>query len=764
MNWDKCLRSWRDHPTFWAVRILATSSFCRFLILFMMGASHGFSAEAEVSFARDVMAVLSKAGCNGGGCHGNQNGKGDLKLSLWGERPIDDLESLLKNPKHVNRDDPTASHILQKPTLQLNHEGEKRFGVDSPEYEVLHRWISAGAPGIPDRAPVVESIEVSPASAILSLPENSEQLRVVARFSDGEIRDVTRWATYETSQLIAEVNQAGLLEFAQPGETAVFVRYLDGRASMRAALIEPAADYEWSGPAPANGVDRHVFAKLQNFRELPAAICDDSLFLRRASLDITGTLPSPDEARQFVADPDPEKRRRLVDRLLASPDYANFWALKWCDLLRVEEKTLDSKGVEKFHGWIREALASGKPLDVFAREILSATGSTYANPPSNFYRALREPVERAEAAAQVFLGSRLKCARCHNHPFEDVRQDDYYRFAALFDGIDYEIVENKRRDKLDKHQFRGEQKVKLVALDKLDEKKVLKHPRSKQPPQPGMLDRDAPALESRDTRLVEMAEWVTSHPNFAKVQANRIWFHMMGRALIEPVDDVRDSNPASNPELMDYLEAELRGKQFDPRHLIRLIANSQTYQWSSDPGGIGGVGNEQNFARATVRRLPAEVVIDAAHRALGIEFKFKDAHESVRAVHMPGVEKIHLSSDPGHGERFLKLFGKPARLMSSDSERSDETTLGQVFELTGGVTLNHLLQQDGNRIGEMLVAGNSDDEIVGSLYWATLTRPPTEHERGATAGYMTAAPGGRRAALEDIAWSLLNAKEFILRK
>ncbi len=250
VNWDKCLRSWRDHPTFWAVRILATSSFCRLLVLFMMGASHGFSAEAEVSFARDVMAVLSKAGCNGGGCHGNQNGKGDLKLSLWGERPIDDLESLLKNPKHVNRDDPAASHILQKPTLQLNHEGEKRFGVDSPEYEVLRRWISAGAPGIPDGAPVVESIEVSPASAILSLPENSEQLRVVARFSDGEIRDVTRWATYETSQLIAEVDQAGLLEFAQPGETAVFVRYLDGRASMRAALIEPAADYEWSDQPP----------------------------------------------------------------------------------------------------------------------------------------------------------------------------------------------------------------------------------------------------------------------------------------------------------------------------------------------------------------------------------------------------------------------------------------------------------------------------------------------------------------------------------
>ncbi|MGI9244232.1 MAG: DUF1549 domain-containing protein [Verrucomicrobiales bacterium] len=744
------------------MRTLATIGLRSALAFCALVAGHGFAG--EVSFSHDVMAVLSKAGCNGGSCHGNQNGKGDLKLSLWGERPGDDFESLFKDPKLVNRDDPAASLILRKPTYQLKHEGEKRFEVDSPEYRVLIEWINAGAPGVPENEASVESIEVQPSAAILNLPEKSEQIRVVAKFSDGEVRDVTRWATYETSNLNAEVSAEGLLEFAQPAETVVFVRYLEGRGSMRAALIKPSGGYQWRGSAPSNGIDRHVFAKLQQFRENPADRCDDSLFLRRASLDITGALPPAEEARRFVSDPDPEKRRKLVDRLLASPDYANFWALKWCDLLRVEEKTLDSKGVEKFHGWIRDALASGKPLDEFAREILSATGSTYANPPSNFYRALREPVERAEAAAQVFLGSRLKCARCHNHPFEDVRQDDYYRFAAVFDGIDYEIVENKRRDKLDKHQFRGEQKVKLVALDKLDKKKILKHPRSNKPPQPGLLDREAPALRSRDTRLEEMSEWVISHPNFAKVQANRIWFHMTGRALVDPVDDVRDTNPASNPELMAFLEEELRANDFDPKHLIRLIANSQTYQFASDPAGSDSVGGEQNFARSTVRRLPAEVVIDSAHRALGIELEFEDAHQSVRAVQMPGVEKVHLSSKPGHGERFLKLFGKPARLMSSDTERSDETTLGQVFELTGGATLNHLLQQEDNRIGKMLEAGEPDSAIVDSLYWATLTRPPTEHERGATAGYLTAAPGGRRAALEDIAWSLLNAKEFILRK
>ena len=744
------------------MRIFITTRFCTLLGAFAIGTSSAVAE--ELSFSRDVMAVLSKAGCNGGSCHGNQNGKGDLKLSLWGERPGDDWQNLLKNPKHVKRDDPAASLILQKPTLQMKHEGEKRFDVGSPDYQVLHEWISQGAPGIPEETPRVRSIEISPPSSILSKPVNSQQILVMATFSDGEVRDVTRWATYETSSLIATVSPAGLIQFAQPGETTVFARYLDGRASMRAAMIEPVVAYRWHGPEPANGIDRNVFDKLRQFSENPAATCDDSLFLRRASLDITGTLPAADEAREFVADSDPDKRRKLVDRLLGSPEYADFWALKWCDLLRVEEKTLDSTGVEKFHGWIRDAIIAGKPLDAFAREILSATGSTYKNPPTNFYRALREPVDRAEATAQVFLGSRLKCARCHNHPFEDVRQDDYYRFAAIFDGIDYEIAENKRRDKFDKHQFRGEQTVKLVALEKLDKKKVLKHPRSKEPPQPGLLDRGAPALESRDTRLVEMADWVTSHPNFARVQANRIWFHMTGRALVDPVDDVRDTNPASNPQLIEWLAEELRGQQFDARHLIRLIANSQTYQFASDPAGATGIGGEQNFARSSVRRLPAEVVIDAAHRALDLSFEFEDAQHSVRAVRMPGVEKVHLSSEPGHGERFLKLFGKPARLMSSDTERSDATTLGQVFELTSGTTLNHLLQAPDNRIGRMIEAGHPDREIVESLYWATLTRPPSAPEIETATAYIAAASGSRREALEDVAWSLLNAKEFILRK
>ena len=715
----------------------------------------------EVSFSRDVMAVLSKAGCNGGACHGNQNGKGGFKLSLWGEKPASDFKAL-RSGGRVNIDEPAASKVLLKPTLQVKHEGKKRFDTGSAEYRILLGWIRAGAGESSDDTPQLESVSVSPEVAMLTAPGNSLALRVTATFSDGEQLDVTRWAVYETSNLIAEVTPAGVVEFAQPGETTVFVRYLSGRASMRAGMIHPRTDYRWSGPAPANTIDKHVFFKLKQFRENPAEACDDATFIRRACLDITGTLPDPIEAKAFVEDDDPGKRARLIDRLLASPEYAEFWALKWADLLRVEEKTLDAKGVEMFHNWIREGLAAGKPLDIFAREVLSSTGSTYGNPPTNFYRALRIPVDRAEAVAQVFLGSRLKCARCHDHPFEDVRQDDYYRFAALFDGIDYEIIENKRKDGYDKHQFRGEQKVKLVALDKLDPKKVLKHPRTQKPPKPGLLDRNAPSLGSFNARLEEMAKWVTSHPNFARVQANRIWFHMTGRALIEPVDDVRDTNPASNPALMDALERELKKSGHDPRHLIRLIANSNTYQFSAEPRG-GTTGSEENFARATVRRYPAEVILDAAHRSLDGPIEFGDQHKSKRSVGMPGVESVHLSRNPGHGERFLKLFGKPPRLTNSDAERNDDTTLGQVFELTGGETVNRLLRQDNNRIGRQLRGGNGNAEIVDTLYWAILTRAPSASERTAMLRHLAAA-GNRRGALEDVAWGLLNAKEFMLRR
>jgi len=436
-------------------------------------------------------------------------------------------------------------------------------------------------------------------------------------------------------------------------------------------------------------------------------------------------------------------------------------SLKWADLLRVEEKTLDPKGVKKTFTWLSEMIQQGKPLDQFAREILCAMGSTYENPPANFYRALRSPVDRAEAVSQVFIGTRINCAKCHNHPFENVRQEDYYRFAAIFDAIDYEIIENKKKDGYDKHRFVGEQIVKLVPIKDMDQKKVLKDPRTKERPVPGFLDSDP--IQSFDHRLDELASWITSHSRFAKVQANRIWFNLIGQPLIDPVDDVRETNPASNPQLIDFLANELINNGFDQRELIRLIANSATYQLSSDPEGVLDVGTEQNFARAKVMRYPAEVVIDAAHQSMSVKAEFSDTSKSNKAISMPGVESVHLSNKPHHEDRFLKVFGKPARLTNSDSERSNETTLAQVFELTAGETINGIIEEEGNRIGQLIEQDKDDLEIIDELYWAVLTRPPSAAEWSMMLSYVSLAEN-RRSAMEDVSWGLLNAKEFLLRK
>ena len=718
--------------------------------------------KGEVSFTRDVMPVLSKAGCNGGGCHGNQNGKGGFKLSLWGENPTLDHKNILSSEKRANPSNPEVSKLLRKPTLLEKHEGDKRFDLESEEYRILHDWLRLGAKNDIDSAPQLESIRIIPSSVLLSAPNKKINLQVKAKFSNGEEKDVSQWAVYESANLGAEVSAGGELEFSQPGETTVFVRYMGGRASMRAALIKANDNYKWKGPSSKNEIDHYVFSKLKLFNQNPSAVSDDLTFLRRVSLDVTGSLPSSDTARSFLSDKRKDKRSILIEELLKSEEYASFWALKWADLLRVEEKTLDSKGVEKIYGWLKAMIGSGKPLDQFTKDILCATGSTYNNPPANFYRALRAPVNRAEAVAQVFIGTRINCAKCHDHPFENVRQDDYYRFAAIFDAIDYEIIENKRKDGFDKHRFVGEQVIKLVSADKF-QNKFLKDPRTKKPPEPGFLDSSSGPIKSFDNRLEEVADWITSHPRFAKVQANRIWSNLVGQPLVDPIDDVRETNPASNPELLQFLSKELIESGFDQKHLIRLITNSITYQLSSDPGLVLNVGTDLTFARAKVMRYPAEVIIDAAHKSMSIESEFSDSFKSKSAITMPGVDSVHLSKNPHENDKFLKIFGKPARLTNSDAERSNETTLAQVFELTAGKTLNTILSHQENKIGQLLKNGKDDLEIIDELYWSILTRPPVDEEWSAFLSYLNMS-SNRRSALEDVAWSLLNAKEFLLRR
>lgn len=713
-------------------------------------------AETAPSFRHDVMPLFSKMGCNAGACHGSGNGKGNLKLSLRGENPAADFAELTQNrkSKRLNVDDPDASFLLRKPAKLVEHEGGQRFAPDSEEYRLLRTWIAAGAQDAPE-TPALTGLTVSPAEAVVE--GTAVALRATASFSDGTTRDVTRWAVMEPSNLLAKVQRDGAVTAEKAGETTVIVRFEHLQTPVPLAFLPARPDFQWSTPEPANFIDQHVWAKLQKVRVLPSAVCNDVTFVRRVCFDLAGRAPTRAEAESLVNDPAPDKRARMVDTLLASDDYAAWWAVKWADLLRLEERVLDETGTTGFHRWLRESLAQDKPMDEFSREILTALGSTYEHPPANYYRALREATLRAETTAQIFLGTRLACAKCHNHPFERWTQDDYYRFAAVFDGMDYIVLQNRRKDENDKLEFVGEQVIHL------DGKHVLKDPRTNKEPAPGLIGDGAPALSTGPERLQEMAAWLTSpqHPLFAKVHVNRAWAHLMGRGLVDPVDDFRFTNPASIPALLDALAAQFIQDGMRLKPLLRLICTSRTYQLSSEPNTTNAE-DEINFARAYVRRLPAEPLLDALHAALDVDFATAGAPDATRAVHIPGARFITKSRKNAPAELFLKEFGKPPRATACECERSSASSLSQVFTLTSGPGLDNLLRTKDNRIGELLHSGKAPAEILTDLYWHTLSRPPSEAERTRLIPEIESARNAR-AVLEDIAWSLVNSKEFLLR-
>jgi len=764
---------------------------------------------AEVSFRNDVMAVLSKSGCNLGTCHGNARGKGGFQLSLRGQDPAADFAVLTHElfGRRTNPNRPDQSLLLLKPSMQIAHEGGKRLFIDSPEYQVLRDWIAAGMPNDRPDARTLKHLRVTPEEAFLaasppakpadraattSNPDWQQQITARAEFSDGSVQDVSALAVYELSQPIAEVSYGGFVSGQAVGETTIIVRYLNQQAAVRLAFVPDRPDFIWKGPTPANFIDELVFAKLKTLKINPSPVCDDATFIRRVMLDLLGLPPTAAEGEQFVADSSSNKRSVLIDALLERPEFSEWWAMKWADLLRIEEKTLDRKGVENFHAWLRDAFANHKPLDQLVREIVAGQGSTYEVPPANFYRALRTPFERSEAVGQLFLGVRLQCSKCHNHPFDRWTQDDYYSWGNVFGRIDYKILENRRRDSNDQHEFDGEQ---IVFLNELG---VAKDPRTNQPRSPQFLGH-ATLLQPRRDPLNGLAEWLTAaqHERFVQVLANRTWQQVMGRGIVDPIDDFRATNPPSNPALLraisqylvaqDLVEGEHAGsdhiaatatpdpktnpktnpggKPFDLRRLLRVILNSQTYQLSADLNE-SNQDDEANFSRSLVQRRSAEQLLDAISQVLEIPLEFAGYPAGRRAAQLPGVTTTRGrdgSKGNGDADQFLKLFGKPPRLQSCDCERSDETTLGQTFQLVSGSLINRFLTKKENRLGTLLASNKTDREILSELYWTTLTRPPTAEEYTATLRFLGQAVD-RRAVLEDITWSLLNSNEFLLRR
>ncbi len=491
----------------------------------------------------------------------------------------------------------------------------------------------------------------------------------------------------------------------------------------------------------------------------PAQVCDDSTFVRRVFLDLLGLLPTADEARSLVESTDDHKRASLVDALLQRPEFADFWAQKWSDLLRNEEKVLDRKGVQNFHAWIRSSIAHNEPVDQFVHQLIASRGSTYSQPAANYWRAMREPLMRAESTAQLFLGVRLQCARCHNHPFDHWTQDDYYSWANLFAPVDYKIVENRRRDDNDKHEFDGEQIVFMNTKESVGD------PRTNEPRPPQFLGDDTGAGASADDRLLALADWIVRPDNqlFAQMQVNRIWYHLLGQGIVDPIDDFRATNPPVNPLLLNYLAEEFVSSGFDRQHLIRLITASATYQLSSEPYDVVR-SDDRHFSHARVRRLSAEQLLDAITQVVDVPVRFNGYPVGFRAGAIPGVTALRPRDEaPSSGDKFLKLFGKPPRLQSCECERSEETTLSQAFELTSGPLINKLLSQSGNCIDSWVTESAGDSQSLSELYWSALSRAPTDEEIVALTDYLQRADD-RRTAWEDVVWSVVSSSEFLLRR
>jgi hypothetical protein len=726
------------------------------------------TSQPAPSFRSEVMAALSKAGCNMGTCHGNANGKGGLKLSLRGQDPDKDFVTLTRQQaaRRVSVLQPDDSLLLRKPLMTVPHEGGRRFEADSNVHDILTRWIAAGLPNDPSDAATLVELLVTPQHQTIYAPDNTVRLQVTARYSDDSQKDVTRLTVFESSALFVTVNADGLVSCDGHGQTTVTARYLNQQQAVRLEFVPQRDDFQFEAPAAANAIDEVVFNQLQRLKINPSPVCDDTTFLRRVYLDLTGLLPTVEQAQQFVHSDDPDKRSKLIDQLLASEEFNDQQALRWADLLRVEVKTLDKTGVKTFHSWIRQSFADHKPLNQMVSELIAARGSTYKVPPANFYRALRTPEQRAESTAQVFLGIRLQCAKCHNHPFDRWTQDDYYGWSNFFARIDYEIVENKRRDQNDKHEFDGEQ----IVLWKTEGE--VTNPATGKPAGlrfPGNINHAAQPQPDTSTaseeRLQQLAAWMCSPNNnrFAATQANRIWYQLMGRGVVDPVDDFRSTNPPSNPELLQVLTTEFTESNFDVRHLMRLITNSATYQLASSENDTNRT-DTSSFSRIEPRRLTAEHTLDAMCQVLQAPAKFGDQEAGTKAVQLAGVRNGgHRYSPPEIGDRFLQLFGKPDRLQTCDCERSNETTLAQTFEMVSGELINSLLKQDNNRIATLLQADTSTTDIISQFYWAALARSPSATELETAEKYITSQPD-RRNAFQDFVWALLNSNEFMLRQ
>jgi len=704
-----------------------------------------FAVPRPVNFANQVVPILTKLGCNAGGCHGKASGQNGFRLSLFGFEPTFDYEALVKEGRgrRLFPAKPEQSLLLTKATATVPHGGGKRLIPDSHEYRVITRWIAGGMPVGQPNDPTVARIEVYPDARVMKRGAG-QQVIVTAHYTDGSTEDVTRWAQYQSNDPeVAEVAEGGRVATRDlSGQAGIMARYQAQVAVFRATVPLGIPIQTQTPFQPINLIDHAVLKQWNALGITPSESCTDAEFIRRASLDITGTLPKADEVKAFVADQAADKRETLVDRLLDRPEYASYFAVKWADILRNkrEGKKTAQRGTFAFYDWIRANLARNTPYDQFVRQILAASGTPETSPPVQWYRQIKQTEEFVDDSAQVFLGMRLQCAKCHHHPFEKWSEDDYYGFAAFFARIGRKPSAYAQRTGRDDEVIFTSRAGAVVQ------------PKTRQTMVPKGLGSPATPISPADDPRQKLVDWMADvkNPFFATALVNRYWAHFFGRGIVEPMDDLRLTNPPSNPELIDALARDFVENGFDLKRLVRTICTSRTYGLSSVPNEYNSK-DKQSFARHYPKRMGAEVMLDAISQVSGAPTPFAGLPAGTRAIELP---------DEGVVSAFLDTFGRPKRDTPCECERVGDASLGQSLMLLNSGEIQGKLAAPVGRASALAKDPRADEAKIEELFWTAFARSPSSGELASALAHLKAQPDKKQAALEDIVWALINAKEF----
>jgi hypothetical protein len=704
------------------------------------------STNIQISFINDVLPVLSKTGCNAGKCHAKPEGQNGFKLSVFAYDPKSDYREIVKDDRgrRVFPALPEESLILKKPTLAIPHEGGERFEPGSKPYQTLLHWIEQGMPYTHSSDPVLQRVEIYPSERRYKKGAR-QPLLVQARYSDGSVRDVTDLAEFDSNEKeIARVEESGLVNVGKlDGEAAVIARFMGlvavSRITVPADRLLPEALY---GSLPVkNFIDELAYTRFKKLGLFPSDRCTDGEFIRRVSLDVIGTLPDLEEVRAFLGDSDPEKRTKLIDRLLQHPAYADHWAGKWADLIRPNPDRVGVKSVFMLDQWLRESFRANKPYDQFVREIITAQGSTHRNGPTVVFRDRRDPQDLTTLASQVFLGVRLECAKCHHHPNEKWSQDDFYQFAAFFAQI-------KRKGTGISPPISGDYEVIYYASGG-----EVKHPVTQAAMKPKAPDGPMASLQADADPRLALADWMISpdNPFLARAVVNRVWAEFMGRGIVDPVDDFRASNPPSNEPLLDALAKDFVRHGYDLKHLMRTITQSHLYQLSSLPNEHN-VGDSRNFSRAYRRRLPAEVLMDAVADVTGTRASFQGLPSGARAKE---AWNYKINSE------FLDAFGRPNSSSDCPCERDTRPSVVQALHLMNSNDLQNRIAHAEGRAKKLASGESSTKEIISELYLAVFSRTPTSEEISIASRAFASPEATRQTATEDVLWALMNSAEFV---